>query len=73
MPFAETWIDLEGIMLNKVRERQIIVDITCLWNLKNKLVNITKRQHGYREQTSGYRGGGKIGIRGSTGTNLKYK
>lgn len=38
-------------MLNKVRERQIIVDITCLWNLKNKLVNITKRQHGYREQT----------------------
>lgn len=43
LPFAETWIDLEGIMLNKVRERQIIVDITCLWNLKNKLVNITKK------------------------------
>ena len=40
------------------RERQILYDITYMWNLKkyNKLVNITKKKqtHRYREQTSGY-------------------
>ena len=36
------------------RERQILYDITYIWNLKkyNKLVNITKKKqsHGYGEQ-----------------------
>ena len=47
------------------RERQILYDIIYVWNIKNKLVNITekKQTHRYREQTSGYqrgevRGGG---------------
>ena len=31
-PFAVTWMDLEGIMLN---ERQILYDITYMRNLKN--------------------------------------
>ena len=36
LPFAATWMDLEGIMLSEiVRERQIPYDITCMWNLKN--------------------------------------
>ena len=32
LPFAVTWMDLEGIMLN---ERQILYDITYMRNLKN--------------------------------------
>ena len=47
LPFAATWMDLEGT------ERQILYDITYMWNLKqyNKLVNITKKKqiHIYRE------------------------
>ena len=33
MPSTATWIDLEIIILSKVRERQIY-DITNMWNLK---------------------------------------
>ena len=36
LPFAATWMDLEGIMLGEiVRERQILYDITYMLNLKN--------------------------------------
>ena len=37
MPFAATWMDLEGIMLSEMsaRKRQILYDITYVWNLKN--------------------------------------
>ena len=57
--FATAWVDLEGIMLkwNKShRERQILYDITSVWNLKkySELVNITKKTQTYRKQTSGY-------------------
>ena len=34
MPFAATWMDLEILILNSVRERQISYDITYMWNLK---------------------------------------
>ena len=37
MLFTATWMDLEIIILNEVksyRERQIIYDITYMWNLK---------------------------------------
>ena len=30
MPFAATWMDLEMIILNEVRQRQIPYDITCV-------------------------------------------
>ena len=33
MPFAGTWTDLEKIILNEIRQRQIH-DITYMWNLK---------------------------------------
>ena len=42
-------------MLNEIdRERQILHVITYMQDLKNKLVNITKKKqtHRYREQTS---------------------
>ena len=34
LPFAAVWMDIENIMLSKIRERQIIC-ITYMWNLKN--------------------------------------
>ena len=37
LPFAATWMDLEGIMLREISqtERQILYDITYMWNVKN--------------------------------------
>ena len=47
VPFAATWMDLEGITLSEISqtERQILYDVTYVQNLKkyNKVVNITKR------------------------------
>ena len=43
MPLAATWM-LENIILSKVkssRERQIIYDITFMWNLKNNTNKFT--------------------------------
>ena len=34
MSFAATWIDIEMVILQKVRERQIPCNITYTWNLK---------------------------------------
>ena len=56
---------LEIIILSEVgqTERQISYDITYMWNVKNKLVNKTKKKqtHRYRRQTSDhqYKGRGK--------------
>ena len=41
LPFAVTWMDLEGIMLKwskSDKERKILYDITYMWNLNNKIV-----------------------------------
>ena len=37
LPFAATWMNIEGIMLSEMsdKERQISHDITWIWNLKN--------------------------------------
>ena len=38
MPFAATWMELEFIILSslqQVRERQMLYDITYLWNIIN--------------------------------------
>ena len=36
LPFTVSWMDLEGIRLSEIvhRERQILYDITYMWNLK---------------------------------------
>ena len=38
LPFTTTWMNLEGTILSEIsqRERQILYDITFLWNLNNK-------------------------------------
>ena len=44
LPFATTWMDLEGIMLSKISERkQILYTITYMWNLKNKTERVRDR------------------------------
>ena len=37
LPFAATWMYLEGIMLSEISqtERQILYNITYMWNFKN--------------------------------------
>ena len=54
-------MDLEAIMLSEISqtEKDKYCMISHVWNLKNKLVNITKMKqtHRYREQTSGYKWG----------------
>lgn len=37
LPFVTTWMDLEHVMLNEItsdREKQVLYDITYMWNLK---------------------------------------
>ena len=50
LPFATKWMDLESIMLSEISQRQILYDITYMWNLKkkSKLVNITIKKKRYR-------------------------
>ena len=35
LPFASTWMVLEIIILSQTEKRQILYDITYMWNLKN--------------------------------------
>ena len=46
LPFAATWMDLEGIMLSEMsdRERQILYVIIYMWNLKNKMNEYNKTE-----------------------------
>ena len=59
LPFAATWMDLEGIMLSEISQRKT----NTIWyhlyvesKEYNKLVNMTKKKltHRYGEQTGGY-------------------
>ena len=36
LPFATMWMELEGIMLSEIRERQISYDFTHMRNLRYK-------------------------------------
>ncbi|WP_229734726.1 DUF1725 domain-containing protein, partial [Cellulomonas carbonis] len=36
LPFATTWMELEGIMLSEIRERQISYDFTHMRTLRDK-------------------------------------
>ena len=73
LPFAATWMDLEGIMLSEISQME--KDKYCMNHLYvkskkyNKWTNITKQKqtHRYREQTSGHQWGGGQGQNGSGG------
>ena len=54
-----TWVDLEGIMLSKISQRQLLYDYTYMWNL-NKANEQTK-QNRYRKQTDCYQKGRALG------------
>ena len=66
LPFATTWMDLEGTVLSEISqiEKEIPDDFSHLWNTKKKkktseINEQTKKQkqkqtHGYREQSSVY-------------------
>ena len=34
MPFEAAWMNLEMIVVSEVRQRQILYDITYMWNVK---------------------------------------
>ena len=71
MPFVATWMGLD-VILSEVRERQISYDITYMWNLKKKKIQMNlftkqKQNHKLREQTYGYQRGEGEGYLGSLG------
>ena len=72
--FGTTWMELEGIMLNEIRERQILNDLTQMWNLKQTNKN---QAHKYKEQICGYQrrgqGVGKMGDGGQKVQSFIYK
>ena len=51
LPFITTWIDLEGIKLNEIRERQIAYNFTYMWNQNKQANKQQKNTHKYRDQT----------------------
>ena len=51
LPFSITKMDLESIMLSKIREKQISYDFTYMWNLRKK----TNEQRGKKKETPNYR------------------
>ena len=46
--FAVTWTWRMLCYVEYVREEQLLYDITCMENIKNKLVSITKRKQTHR-------------------------
>jgi len=73
LPFAATWMDLEGIILSEIssKEKGILYIITYMCNLKIQQASDynnkkQKQTHRYREQISGYQWGE------GNGTLLQY-
>ena len=63
LPFAATWMDLEGIVLSEISQRKTNTVWYHLYvesKKYNKLVNIIKKPT-HREQTSGYQWEGERG------------
>ena len=63
LPLAATWIELEGVILSKMsdRERQIPYKFNCMQNLKNKTNKTKQKQaHRYRKETIGYQRGERL-------------
>ena len=51
MPFAQTWMDQESVLLNENKSDREgeIYDIPCMWNLKRNFTNeLTKQKDTHR-------------------------
>ena len=44
MPLAATWVDLEIMILSEISQRQILYDVTYMWNLKNDTKELIDRR-----------------------------
>ena len=55
LPFTTVWVDLEGIVISKVRERLVPYDFTYMQNLTNTIYKLTKQKqtHRYRKHSDG--------------------
>ena len=45
IPFAAAWMHLEILIISEIRERQVLYDITYIWNIKygtNELISKTE-------------------------------
>ena len=69
LPFTTTWVDLEGIMLTEIRDKDkyCMLPLTCgVKKKKNRLVSVIGKTRTHRERASGYHGE-KEGGRGNIG------
>ena len=71
------WMDLENIMLSEINQRQILYDITYMWNLKNT-VEYKYKTGTQIQTTSGYQRGkkrerSKLGVRNEEIQTTMYK
>ena len=62
IPFAATWMDLEIIILNKVRQRKTNIIWYHLYVESKKMIQMSlftkqKKTHRHRKQTCGYQRG----------------
>ena len=77
MPFSATWMDLQNIIFHEVIQRQILYDITYMWNLKIIQINLytkQKQMHRHTKHTYAYQRGegrreGQTRSMGLTDTN----
>ena len=56
LPFAATWMNLQNIILSELSQRQILYDITYMWNLKNNTNKSIYKIDSLRKQTLGTKG-----------------
>ena len=65
-------MDLENIMFSEISQRQILYDITYVWNPKNTQMTITKKKqtHGIRDTVGKGKGKGQIKDRRLKGYKL---
>ena len=70
---AATWMDLENIMLRETfRERQVLYDITYMWNLKNESIYKTETDSQTENKLMVTNGGGWGQIRSTGLTDTNY-
>ena len=58
LPSVTTWMDLEGIMLSEISQRETLHDFTYMWNLKNKTNEQTQQNRTRLIETGSCRGEG---------------